>query len=123
MRTEGLHPRCAVGQLIQRGDAAVIGETNEMDVGGVKLVTGRPPFATVMARNEQPAVVEGAELFGLCLGPVVAGDPPPQIALHVLRSDVLAAHVQWESFGGVPDEVWMQQLPQRVAIAGGERTI
>ena len=121
--TEGGDPCGAVGQLVKRDNAAVVSETDHVTERRVELVARHPSLTAVVTADMEPAIVEHAVILGLRFDSIVPSDAPPQVALHRLRPDVLAAHVQRQALGRMADEVGMQQPAERVAVARGQRTI
>ena len=114
---ERFDPGGGVGELAQRGDAAVQIEpqhVSEFRVQRSSRLAGNP---SVVPRHQQAAVVEDPKLVGLRLHLEVLADLPPQVALHGLGSTVLPAHVQRKSLRGMADEVRAQQGVDRLSIA------
>jgi hypothetical protein len=109
--------------LAQRGDSPVIGESDDMYEFRVQSAARYTALTSVVTGDEQSAVVEQAELFRprLCL--VVASDHPPQLALHCIGSVVASAHVERKAVSGMPDELWMQQARQCLAVTCGEGSV
>ena len=118
----GLGPALAIGELRQTTDLS-IGETQDMDELGVELGSASACLADVAAVEPQPAIVEHAEIAGLRLGAEVLRNPPPEIAAHFIRATVIPAEPEWQPFGRVPDKLRMQQFPQSLSIAVGQRFV
>src|SRR5271166_382699 len=89
----------------------------------VELVARPAGLTPVAAGDQQAAVVEGVEFVGLGLNVVMATEPPPHLAPHRVRSNVLAAYAQRQTRSGMAEEIRMQQLTQRLPVAGGQRTV
>ena len=79
-----------------------------MDECRVESAARGAALSAVMSGNEQPAVIEQAELFRLHFDLVVTSDRPPHVAPHRLRAVVASTHVERKAVGDVPDEVGMQ---------------
>ena len=107
--TEGVDPGGGVGELAQRGDAAVLIEPQHVGEFRVECPSRTAGNSSVVPGHQEVAVVEDPKLVGLCLHLEVLADLPPQVALHGLGTTVLAAHAQRKALGGMADEVLAQQ--------------
>jgi hypothetical protein len=121
--TECVDPGGGVGELAQRGYAAVLIEPQHVGELRVECPSRSASRSSVVPRHQEVAVVEDPKFVGLRLHREVLADLPPQVALHGLGTAMLAAHAQRKALSSMADEVVAQQRVDRGPVAARQRPV